>query len=466
MYSIIIMMYVSVFELFKIGIGPSSSHTVGPMVAAKQFLEALARNQSLDKVQKLTVELYGSLALTGVGHGTDIAVVLGLMGHEPSTVDTDMAPIWMSDSLAKKSLSLLGQQTITFDPARDIKFLKKSRKPYHTNALTFTAVDATGNCLSQETIYSVGGGQIVWDAHKDHPLSDIDHPVPYLFQDAGELLEFSETHDMTIPEIIWANECANRSETDILTYLNQLWSTMKGTVQKGFVTEGILPGGLFVKRRAPELRKKLETSQAAAIKDPAEVFDWLSVFALSTNEENAAGGRVVTAPTNGAAGIVPAVLHYIDQFVTPVTDDVLKTFFFTATAIGGLYQKNASISGAEMGCQGEVGVASSMAAGALCAVRGGSTAQIENAAEIAMEHHLGLTCDPIKGLVQVPCIERNTMGAIKAVNASRLALSQDGTCHIVSLDKVIRTMKKTGEDMRKKYKETAQGGLAVHVPEC
>lgn len=453
----------SVFELFKIGIGPSSSHTVGPMLAAKQFLLNLKARGLLDTAFSLECQLYGSLALTGKGHGTDTALILGLMGEDPKTVDTDSIPIWIADCEAKKTLNLLGEKEISFDPKKAIQFFKRYQKPHHANAVTFIAKDEKEAVIEELTVYSVGGGNIQTEAEIQSPTQKSTQKLAYPFSTADELLQLSQEKQLSIAEMIWENEKISRDEDEIIAYLRLVWKTMQGTVDKGFRTRGILPGGLSVKRRAPDLYEELSERD---LSDPSEVFDWLSVFALATNEENAAGGRVVTAPTNGAAGIIPAVLHYCDKFVKPVDDEVLKTFFLTATAVGSLYQKNASISGAEMGCQGEVGVASSMAAAGLCAVRGGDVIQVENAAEIAMEHHLGLTCDPIKGLVQIPCIERNTMGAIKAVNAARLAYAQKDNSHIVSLDKVIRTMKKTGEDMRKKYKETALGGLAVHVPEC
>jgi len=457
-------MFVSFFELFKIGIGPSSSHTVGPMVASDQFLREVERDVPLSTITHIEVDLFGSLALTGKGHGTDTAILLGLMGKSPATVDIDTIPSLLDDVHIHKKISLLGQHDISFDALKDIHFFKMKRKPLHPNGMTFHAF-ATDTLVASQTFYSIGGGLIQTEAqleasrNGDHPP---EAPVPYPFSSAKEMILHAKTHHQSIATIEFKNEASRRSETDIIAYITQIWKVMQDSVSRGCHTDGILPGGLNVKRRAPELWKYLQTSDQ---QNPASVMDWISLYAMAVNEENAAGGRVVTAPTNGASGIIPAVLHYYEKYVAPLTQEALIEFFLTASAIGSLYKKNASISGAEMGCQGEVGVAASMAAAGLTALSGGTPDQVESAAEIAMEHHLGLTCDPIKGLVQVPCIERNTMGAIKAVNASRLAISHTNS-GIVSLDKVIKVMKQTGEDMKQKYKETSTGGLASNVVEC
>ncbi|MDA1354210.1 MAG: L-serine ammonia-lyase [bacterium] len=451
---------ISIFELFTIGIGPSSSHTVGPMRAAKQWLESISE-PVFERITRVDVFLHGSLALTGKGHGTDKAIVLGLLGETPEDVvspdDTFLSV------LESGQLSVLGEHNIAFKSA-NIRFVKREKLPGHANGMRFVASDELGVPLSEAVYYSIGGGFVVSELDlKNGPTPVETYTIPHVFSSGADLLAQAKQAQKTIAELVCENEQVRHTNSEIELRLDAIWNTMQDCVSRGARTEGILPGGLDVKRRAAALRRNLEAH--TGVQDPAAILDWVSMFALAVNEENAAGGRVVTAPTNGAAGIIPAVLHYYDKFVSPVGRDELRTFFFTAGAIGILYKTNASISGAEMGCQGEVGVACSMAAGGLAALMGGTPIQIESAAEIGMEHNLGLTCDPIKGLVQIPCIERNTMGAVKAINAARLALRGDGS-QKVSLDKVIRTMKITGEDMKSRYKETSQGGLAINVVEC
>jgi L-serine dehydratase len=459
-------MSLSIFDLFKIGIGPSSSHTVGPMWAAHRFLLELESRAVIERTARVVVDLYGSLALTGKGHATDKALILGLAGEVPDRVDPDAADAVVAAVGERKTLPLGGRREIACDPAADLVFRFGETMIKHPNGMRFSAFDEAGALLAEEVYFSVGGGFVLSDAETgqgERPGANIE--VAFPFESAAELLEVGARHGMTIAEIVLANEQAWREPTEIEEGLSRIWEAMEGCIERGCRTEGTLPGGLKVKRRAPQLYKELTRRPEAGLRDQLTVMDWVNLYALAVNEENAAGGRVVTAPTNGAAGVIPAVLAYYMRFVPGSHEAGMRTFLATAAAIGMLYKKNASISAAEVGCQGEVGVACSMAAGALCAVLGGSNAQIENAAEIGMEHNLGLTCDPIGGLVQIPCIERNTMGAIKAINAARLALRGDGT-HYVPLDKVIETMRQTGRDMMDKYKETSQGGLAVNVVEC
>jgi len=458
-------MAISVFDLFKIGIGPSSSHTVGPMRAAGLFVEDLAKRGLLPSVSRVQVQMFGSLGATGKGHGTDKAVVLGLEGEAPEHVDTDGIPARLENLRQTRRLRLAGDLEISFDPKRDLKFHRGKTLPYHPNGLRFNASNNEGRTVHERTYYSVGGGFVVNEeaAGADRIVEDQTR-LPLAFSTAAQLLEQCDEECLSISQVMLRNEMTWRSEAEIRDGLIGIWAVMQTCVERGCRTEGKLPGGLKVKRRAARLHLQLtHDSQLQSV--PLGTMDWVNLFALAVSEENAAGGRVVTAPTNGAAGIIPAVLHYYWRFSPGATDDGIVRFLLTAGAIGILYKENASISGAEVGCQGEVGSASSMAAAGLTEILGGSPEQVENAAEIAMEHNLGLTCDPIGGLVQVPCIERNAMGAVKAINASRMALRGDGT-HFVSLDKVIKTMRETGADMKTKYKETARGGLAVNVIEC
>jgi L-serine dehydratase len=457
--------HISVFDIFKIGIGPSSSHTVGPMRAAKRFAERLVADGQLAQTASVKVELFGSLGFTGKGHGSDRAVILGLEGDEPATVDIESMAPRVAKVAAAKQLTLLGTHAIAFDPAESIVFHRREKLPLHANGMRFTATSASGEIVAERIYYSVGGGFVVdhAGAPADGSVPAEQVSVPYPFNSGEELLHHAVEHGMNISTLMLENEKTLASEADVRARILTIWHAMEACVKRGCEREGILPGGLKVKRRASGLLRKLKSVHVQA--DPLSIMDWVNLFALAVNEENAAGGRVVTAPTNGAAGIIPAVMTYYRRFLPNADDEGTIRFLLTAAAIGALYKKNASISGAEVGCQGEVGVACSMAAGALAEVMGGTPAQVENAAEIGMEHNLGLTCDPIGGLVQVPCIERNAMGAVKAINAARLALQGDGT-HKVSLDKVIKTMWRTGADMSSKYKETARGGLAVNIIEC
>ena len=459
-------MAISVFELFKIGIGPSSSHTVGPMRAALMFATGLRSNGVLAQTAKVRAELYGSLAATGKGHGSDKAVLLGLQGDLPELVDIATIPDKLAWIRREKSIQLLGEKIVPFVESEDLLMHKRQSLPYHPNGMRFTAYDASGKELRSKVYYSVGGGFVVnEEAAGASPIVADKRALKYPFKNAAELLAQCGKHQVSVSQLMLENECAWRSETETRDGLLKIWQVMQESVKNGCENEGTLPGGLKVKRRAAELNRKLLKESEASLSDPLTILDWVTLFALAVNEENAAGGRVVTAPTNGAAGIVPAVLLYYHRFVPGASEDGVLRFLLTAAAIAILYKENASISGAEVGCQGEVGVACSMAAGALTEVMGGNVEQVENAAEIGMEHNLGLTCDPIGGLVQVPCIERNAMGATKAINAARIALHGDGQ-HYVSLDKVIKTMRDTGADMKTKYKETARGGLAVNVIEC
>ena len=460
-------MAVSTFDLFKIGIGPSSSHTVGPMRAGARFVERwLAEPGRLQDVARIRAEVFGSLALTGRGHGTDKAVLMGLEGHWPNLIDPDMIPDALARIRGEKRIRLHGRHEIAFDEKRDLVMNKRQKLPYHTNGMRFTAFDADGEEIATRDYYSVGGGFVVNqdEAAEDRIVAD-DTPLPHPFSTGDELLARARDTGLSIARLMMENEQAWRSADEVREALREIWEAMQGCLRRGIRETGTLPGGLHVARRAPALHAELSSRPEAAMRDPLTVLDWVNLYALAVNEENAAGGRVVTAPTNGAAGIVPAVLHYYDRFCPNSSEQGVFDFLLTAAAIGILYKENASISGAEVGCQGEVGVACSMAAGGLVAALGGTPSQIENAAEIGMEHNLGLTCDPIGGLVQIPCIERNAMGAVKAINASRMAMRGDGK-HKVSLDKVIKTMRDTGRDMQDKYKETSRGGLAVNVIEC
>jgi L-serine dehydratase len=462
-------MSISVFDLFTIGIGPSSSHTVGPMRAARRFGERLAELGLLDGTARVRVELFGSLAATGRGHGTDRAVLMGLEGETPEEIDPDGVLARVAAIRSSGRLALLGRREIAFREGEDLIFHRTELLPLHSNGMRFTALSAdstSGAALEQRVYYSVGGGFVVNEgASGEDPVVADTTPVPYPFKTADDLLRISEETGLAVWEIVLAHERAWRSEEEVRAGLLRIWAAMQACVERGCRTTGVLPGGLKVPRRAPALCAELMRRREVGGGDPLDVLDWVNLFALAVNEENAAGGRVVTAPTNGAAGIIPAVLHYYRRFTPGADDEGILRFLLTAAAIGILYKENASISGAEVGCQGEVGVACSMAAGALVAALGGTTAQLENAAEIGMEHNLGLTCDPVGGLVQIPCIERNAMGAVKAINAARIALSGDGS-HKVSLDRVIKTMRETGADMKTKYKETSRGGLAINVIEC
>lgn len=458
-------MTISVFNLFSIGIGPSSSHTVGPMRAAKAFIDNLIRQSLLTHTKRIKIELFGSLAFTGKGHGTDNAILLALEGQVPDLVDPDIIRPRANEIIEERSIRLNGDHVISFDYINDFIFNFKDLLPAHTNGMRFSAYDGNQSELSSDIYYSVGGGFILTEEQAAHPHEKDTSDFPYPFTTAKTLLELCEENHFTIKDLILANECSLRPEAEVRERLMHIAAVMKECIDRGCQNSGILPGGLNIKRRAPGLYQKLLTKGKPTSYEHMDSMEWLNLYAIAVNEENAAGGRVVTAPTNGAAGIIPAVLHYYLTFYPHAQKEAVIEFLLTACAIGILYKKGASISGAEVGCQGEVGVACSMAAGALTAVLGGSLYQIENAAEIAMEHHLGMTCDPINGLVQIPCIERNAMGAVKAVNATRLALLGDGQ-HYVSLDKVIATMKQTGKDMMTIYKETSQGGLAANLPEC
>jgi L-serine dehydratase len=456
---------ISVFDLFSIGIGPSSSHTVGPMRAALRFVERLAADGQLDAVGRVRCELFGSLGATGHGHGSPAAVLLGLAGERPETVDTERSPEWVAAVRESGRLRLgAGGPEVDFDEGEDLVLHRRRTLPLHPNGMLFQASSATGELLAEGTYYSVGGGFVLDDpggaAARIVPDAT---PVPYPFRTAADLLLHCAETGLPVSGVMLANELAVRPEAEVRDGLLGIWRVMQACVARGCERGGVMPGGLRVRRRAADLYQRLTAEGGSA--DPLQVMDWVSLYALAVNEENASGGRVVTAPTNGAAGIVPAILHYYMRFVPGASEDGVVRFLLTAGAIGTIYKEGASISGAEVGCQGEVGSACSMAAGALCEVLGGTPRQVENAAEIGMEHNLGLTCDPVGGLVQIPCIERNAMGSIKAINAARMALRGDGT-HVVSLDKVIKTMRETGADMKVKYKETSRGGLAVNVIEC
>lgn len=460
-------MAISVFDLYSIGIGPSSSHTVGPMRAARRFALEINDLNLLPSISRVKTELYGSLALTGKGHSTDIAILLGLSGYTPEGVHPDLVPEITATIRNNKRLNILLEKEIAFHEGEDLLFHGDKLLPYHPNGMRFSAYDDKNKLLIEKVFYSVGGGFIVdhSEAARDDTLGDHHHPLPYPFVTAEEMLSHCRDHNFSLKELMMKNELTWRSEEEIRTGIIKIWDVMRACTDRGCHQEGILPGGLNVRRRAASLLQSLEQRKKEGKDSPAEVMEWVSLWALAVNEENAASGRVVTAPTNGSAGVIPSVLHYLVKYYPDIDEEGIITFFLVSGAIGILYKEGASISAAEMGCMGEVGVACSMAAAGLTAALGGTNEQIENAAEIGMEHNLGLTCDPILGLVQIPCIERNTMGAVKAINAALLALAGDGL-HRVSLDQVIATMRQTGKDMKSIYKETSQGGLAVNVPEC
>ncbi len=449
---------ISIFDIFKIGVGPSSSHTVGPMKAAREFVQSLAA--LAQPIQRVEVRLHGSLAHTGKGHGTDSAILLGLSGKQPDTVDPDSIEDLLRRIHKECVLDLPDIGQVAFAPDKDLQFDFAQELPRHTNGMRFTAFDSAGNIVRTDDYYSIGGGFIV-RGDEPEPLPQEGEP-PFPFTSAADLLALGERHGLSIADLVHRNETHWRSAGEVRARIDDIWAAMRACVQRGLHTEGVLPGRMAITRRAPKLYQRLVKHGERAGLD---TMDWVNAFAIAVNEENAAGGRVVTSPTNGAAGIIPAVMHYYTELVPRSDDEGVRRFLLTAGAIGILYKINASISGAEMGCQGEVGVACSMAAAGLGAAFGGTNAQIEHAAEIGMEHNLGLTCDPIGGLVQIPCIERNAMGAVKAINAARLAIQGDGS-HKVSLDQVISTMRQTGLDMSTIYKETSRGGLAVNVPEC
>jgi L-serine dehydratase len=457
-------MAISAFDLFKIGIGPSSSHTVGPMRAAGMFVGSLAAEGLLPQVAGLRVELFGSLGATGHGHGSVKAVVLGLTGEHPETVDPMAAEPMVARVRETRRLLLPGGHEIAFDPDSDIVLHRRKRLPFHSNAILFAAVDERGERIAERTYYSIGGGFVLGEDENGAPVIEADAtPVPYPFDTGEELLACTASTGLSISGVMMANETVRRDEAEVRAGLLRIWAVMQECVEAGCQAEGVLPGGLKVRRRAPGLRATLNRTGDPA--DPLYAMEWVTLYALAVNEQNASGGRVVTAPTNGAAGIIPAVLHYYTTFVPGATDDGVVAFLLTAAAIGALFKQNASISGADVGCQGEVGSACSMAAAGLAEVLGGTPEQVENAAEIGIEHNLGLTCDPVGGLVQIPCIERNAIASVKAITAARMAVRGDGTHH-VSLDKAIKTMRDTGADMKDIYKETARGGLAVNVIEC
>jgi L-serine dehydratase len=456
---------ISVLDLFTIGIGPSSSHAVGPMRAAARFLEELQQHHQLSAVARLRIELFGSLGATGRGHGTDRAVLLGLEGETPEDIDPNVVASRVELIRDGQQILLGGRYPVAFDLERDLVFSPSERLARHPNALRFAVWDEQATLLRQSDYYSIGGGFVVHDADAEQTVERGRPPIPFPFRTAAELVSLCKEHSQPISGIVLRNERTWRSEAGIRSRLLRVWEVMQECVRRGCESPGILPGPLEVERRAPRLYRELIERPEAALRDPLSIVDWVNLYALAVAEENAAGGRVVTAPTNGAAGIIPAVLHYYARFCPSSSDEGVVRFLLTAGAIGMLYKENASISGAEVGCQGEVGVACSMAAGALTEVLGGTVDQVEQAAEIGMEHNLGLTCDPIGGLVQVPCIERNAMGTVKAINAARLALRGDGK-HKVTLDRVIGVMRRTGADMSEAYKETSRGGLAVNMPEC
>ncbi|QIH11400.1 MULTISPECIES: L-serine ammonia-lyase [unclassified Pseudomonas] len=458
-------MAISVFDLFKIGIGPSSSHTVGPMRAAALFAQALGEKQLLDQVRRIEVQLYGSLSATGIGHGSDNAVIMGLMGEWPDAIDPSLIGTRIDLLRQTSTLLLDGRLPVPFIWSRDMRLLDENL-PFHPNAMTLVA-EGEGGELHRDTYYSVGGGFVVDQAQADSGVADLDRSeLPYDFSSAVELLDLCRRHNLRVAELMLANEKTWRSEEEIRSGLMALWRAMQDCVEQGLKHEGTLPGGLHVRRRAAKLHRSLqELNKPNVIGSTLSAMEWVNLYALAVNEENAAGGRMVTAPTNGAAGIIPAVLHYFMKFSEEVTDAHVVDFFLGAAAIGILCKKNASISGAEVGCQGEVGSACAMAAAGLAEILGATPEQLCNAAEIGLEHNLGLTCDPVGGLVQVPCIERNAIAAVKAINAAQMALRGDGQ-HFISLDRVIRTMRDTGADMHDKYKETSRGGLAVSAVEC
>lgn len=458
-------MTVSVFDLFKVGIGPSSSHTVGPMIAACRFVQHLHDANLMNWVHAVRVELFGSLGATGKGHGSDKAVLLGLEGHLPDRIEPDFIEPRLTVIRAQRQLLLLGTHPVAFIEKEHLAFYRRESLPQHPNGMRFSASDESGQVLLQKDYFSVGGGFVVNGEGQRVNGATSQDEVPYPFRTGDELLQQCAAHGLTIAQLMMCNETHWRSEDDVRAGLRVIWEAMAAAVKRGCATTGELPGPLKVKRRAAHMYEQLKSRSEEALRDPLTMLDWVNLYAMAVNEENASGGRIVTAPTNGAAGVIPAVLHYYVKFVPGSNLQGVTDFLLTAAAIGLIYKETASISGAEVGCQGEVGVACSMAAAALTAVLGGTNHQIENAAEIGMEHNLGMTCDPVGGMVQIPCIERNAMGAIKALNASRMALKGDGQ-HYVSLDKVIKTMLQTGMDMKTKYKETSRGGLAVNVIEC
>ena len=458
----------SIFDIFKIGIGPSSSHTVGPMIISNNFINLLKEKDLLKKINRIEIILYGSLAATGLGHASDKAVLLGLSGKTPQNIDTNSMDIEVDNIKKNKRVNLIDNIQIDFDYDKDL-VLKMEFLPYHSNAIKFFVYDDEKKEIFNKTFYSIGGGFVLSEDDINTTVIKNDVKVPYEFKNAKELIDLCKKHSLKVSELIMENEKTYRSEKEIKDKLKEIWTVMETCVTEGCKHEGLMPGRLKVPRRAKKLYDKLSNKANFSMVDPLEVMDWIDLYALAVNEENACGGRVVTAPTNGAAGIIPAVLHYMNRFLnknlSAYNIDDINSFLLTAGAIGMLYQKNASISGADVGCQGEVGVACSMAAGALAELMGGCVDQVENAAEIGMEHNLGLTCDPIGGYVQIPCIERNAMASMKAVNAARMAINGDGKHH-VSLDSVIKTMFETGKDMMNKYKETSLGGLAVNAVEC
>jgi L-serine dehydratase len=463
-------MALSVFDLFKVGIGPSSSHTVGPMRAAALFARHLEKSEVIKQVARVETRLYGSLGATGKGHGTDTAVMLGLQGLMPDVIDADSIDSRIAQVRQAKQLPIAGHHPVPFLEKTDILFLRRETLPFHTNGLKLTAFNQAGEQVAEKSYFSVGGGFVVNEddaaaAMQGKKVVADPTVVPYPYGSGDELMALTRSTGMTIAQLVFQNELAWRAPDEVNAGLDNIWHVMQGCVTRGCRTEGYLPGLLKVKRRAPELYQSLNSRPEQALRDQLTTLDFVNLYAMAVNEENAAGGRVVTAPTNGAAGIIPSLMHYYDRFCPGANAQGIRDFLLTAGAIGMLYKENASISGAEVGCQGEVGVACSMGAAALAAVLGGSPEQVENAAEIGMEHNLGLTCDPVGGRVQIPCIERNAMGSVKAINAARIALRGDGT-HFVSLDQVIKTMRDTGRDMMTKYKETSRGGLAVNVIEC
>lgn len=466
-------MFLSVSDIFKVGIGPSSSHTMGPMTAANRFLDEVLNGDWVRphdvNVAQIKVSLHGSLAYTGVGHGTDRAVFLGLMGHEPNTIDPDVIDGLLDDLSRTKRVQPEGHPVYQFDPKSDLEFDKKTRLDGHANGMIISGFDANERLLIKRIYYSIGGGFVVTDteleALKANKEPEVQKDVPYPFANADQMLEMAASSGLSIAQMKRANEEKVSGADALNNELGQIWNAMNSCIERGLKRKGIMPGGLNVERRAAKIYNQLQDEWKQNKVNPMLANDWLSVYAMAVNEENASGGRVVTAPTNGAAGVIPAVIAYMKDFLEDIDEDAIHEFLLTAAAIGGLIKSNASISGAEVGCQGEVGSASSMAAAGLAAVMGGTPTQIENAAEIALEHHLGMTCDPIAGLVQVPCIERNGVGAVKAAMAASLALKGDGQ-HFVSLDNCIETMRQTGLDMNAKYKETSTGGLAVNVVEC
>jgi L-serine dehydratase len=464
-------MHTSTFDIFKIGIGPSSSHTMGPMLAARRFLDELKSGHwprpARVKVERIVVRLHGSLAYTGRGHATDRAVILGLNGHAPDSINPDEIASIIEQTSLTRTISLPDHNTYSFDPATDLVFDRKTPLPGHPNGMTFEALDEGGHLALRRHYFSVGGGTVLRQDELESRGAPpaVPDASPFPFRSGREMLDMAEQSGLSIGEMQMANELQQASEREVNRRLDEIWQAMRGCIDRGLARDDILPGGLNVRRRAGKMHQQLLADRQRNETGSFATNDWLSVFAMAVNEENAAGGRVVTAPTNGAAGVVPAVIAFAQEFVAGVGPQAIRSFLLTAAAVGSLIKANASVSGAEVGCQGEVGSASAMAAAGLCALMGGTPAQIENAAEIAMEHHLGMTCDPIKGLVQVPCIERNAMGAVKAATAASLAMRGDGE-HLVSLDVAIETMRQTGLDMHEKYKETSSGGLAVNYVEC